>query len=168
MVTKAPPEVGTELGDGQIVAEVSGRPVFALQGDLPVFRTLTTGVIGDDVEQLEAALARLGFNPGPVDGTFDASTATAVSSFYTNAGYPTFGANQGSNGCAHLSSRGSYLGVALASGGRESCEGGVKAVKDLQEAQPWKTPWPAQRQTWNGRELARRVRQSRLRLRSPR
>ncbi len=89
VVTKAPPEVGTELGDGQIVAEVSGRPVFALQGDLPVFRTLTTGVIGDDVEQLEAALARLGFNPGPVDGTFDASTATAVSSFYTNAGYPT-------------------------------------------------------------------------------
>ena len=80
VVTKAPPEVGTQLKDGQLLLEVSGRPVFVLQGDLPVFRTLSRGVTGDDVAQLEAALARLGYSPGTVDSAKSAGEkpATAI------------------------------------------------------------------------------------------
>ena len=89
VVTKDPPEAGTQLNDGQVLTEVSGRPVFALQGDLPVFRTLARGIQGDDVRQLEAGLQRRGFDPGPVDGTFDAATERGVSAFYLDAGYTT-------------------------------------------------------------------------------
>ena len=55
-----------------MLIEVNGRPVLALQGDAPMYRTLRPGDTGDDVRQLELALARLGFDPGPVDGTYDA------------------------------------------------------------------------------------------------
>ncbi|HDH03587.1 MAG TPA: hypothetical protein ENH15_05020, partial [Actinobacteria bacterium] len=78
---------GTLIEDGQAVAEVGGRPVFVLQGELPAFRDLGPGQSGDDVEQLEEALARLGFDPGPVDGIYDAATAAAVTALYDENGY---------------------------------------------------------------------------------
>ncbi len=87
VVTKDPPAVGSQLTDGQLLVEVSGRPVFVLQGDLPVFRNLARGVKGDDVRQLEAGLQRLGVDPGPVDGTFDEATERGIAAFYLNAGY---------------------------------------------------------------------------------
>jgi hypothetical protein len=39
---------------------------------------------------LEAALQRLRFDPGPVDGVFDEQTAAAVAELYTSAGYVPF------------------------------------------------------------------------------
>ncbi|MFN8050918.1 MAG: peptidoglycan-binding domain-containing protein [Acidimicrobiales bacterium] len=89
VITKDPPEVGSVLADGQVLTEVNGRPVFVIQGDLPVFRSLSAGATGDDVTQLEAGLARLGVDPGPVDGTFDGSTQAAITAFYRRAGYST-------------------------------------------------------------------------------
>ena len=41
--------------------------------------------------QLERALARLGFAPGPVDGRYDAGTEAAVSNFYLRQGWAPFG-----------------------------------------------------------------------------
>lgn len=42
---------------------------------------LTSGSSGDDVRKLQEGLAKLGFDPGPVDGIFGAKTAAAVKAF---------------------------------------------------------------------------------------
>ncbi|NMA54889.1 MAG: LysM peptidoglycan-binding domain-containing protein [Firmicutes bacterium] len=44
-------------------------------------RTLAVGALGDDVAQLQATLARLGFDPGPIDGDFGYRTEQAVKQF---------------------------------------------------------------------------------------
>ena len=74
---------------------VSGRPVFILLGELPAYRDLVPGITGDDVLQLENGLARLGLDPGPVDGTYDERTSAAVAEWYTSAGWQPFGATAG-------------------------------------------------------------------------
>lgn len=61
-------ERGTRVASGEILAEVVGRPVLLLRGDRPMFRAITPGATGDDVRQLEEALASLGFDPGGRDG----------------------------------------------------------------------------------------------------
>ncbi len=83
---------GTQLNEGDIFLTASGRPLFILQGDIPIYRDFVPGIAGDDVLQLEAALQRLGYDPGTVDGRFDAQTSTAVSDWYTAAGFEPFGA----------------------------------------------------------------------------
>ena len=81
------PLPGRELREGDIVLTVSGRPVFLLEGLQPSFRDLGPGVGGEDVRQLEAALARLGFDAGPVDGVYDERTKGAVDAWYRAAGF---------------------------------------------------------------------------------
>jgi peptidoglycan hydrolase-like protein with peptidoglycan-binding domain len=89
LVTLAP-QKGTQLDEGKVALATGGRPVFVLAGTVPAFRDLTIGTSGDDVRQLEAALKRLGFDPGALDGLFDAATATAVGAWYTKAGWTPF------------------------------------------------------------------------------
>lgn len=80
-------EEDTELAEGDVAVEVVGRPVFLLQGDIPMYRDLRPGATGDDVLQLEEALARLGFFAGEPDGTWDQMTGAAVAAWYEQAGY---------------------------------------------------------------------------------
>ena len=70
---------------GEVLVELSGRPVFVLRGDLPVYRSLGLGATGPDVIQLNAALAELGFDTRGRE--FTPVTATAVSSLFCDAGY---------------------------------------------------------------------------------
>jgi hypothetical protein len=93
IVTLAPEE-GTDLTEGSLVIEVSGRPILILQGDLPMFRTIRPGDDGDDVLQLEEALARIGFDPGAVDGKYDGDTATGLDAWYRSLGYQPIGPNE--------------------------------------------------------------------------
>ena len=86
LVTRLP-RAGTKLAEGDVVLEVSGRPVFLLQGGAPSYRDLGPGIAGRDVHQLEAALERIGFHPGPVDGTFDTGTEDALAELYARAGF---------------------------------------------------------------------------------
>jgi hypothetical protein len=90
IVTRAPRRKA-ELGIGDVAMAVDGRPVFVLAGALPMSRDLHEGVDGPDVLQLERALARMGFSPGPVDGHYDTGTEAAVSSFYLRQGWAPFG-----------------------------------------------------------------------------
>ncbi|TWV56052.1 Tat pathway signal protein [Streptomyces misionensis] len=85
-VTRAP-VAGAEVTEGDVLMQVSGRPVLVLRGAVPMYRTLGPGTSGDDVRQLEQALARLGFDPGAVDGTYGQSDAAAVSRWYRSRGY---------------------------------------------------------------------------------
>jgi peptidoglycan hydrolase-like protein with peptidoglycan-binding domain len=86
-----PPQKGAELREGSVALTVSGRPVFVLQGDRPAYRDMGPGTSGDDVRQLEQALSRLGFNPGPIDGVFDSRTGLAVAAWYLKAGWAPMG-----------------------------------------------------------------------------
>lgn len=85
-IVTAVPEVGTELTDGSVALEVAGRAVILLTGDLPVYRDLRPGSSGDDVEQLELALNRLGLLSNP-DRTWGPETGAAIQALYANAGY---------------------------------------------------------------------------------
>ena len=89
-VTTTLPVRGDQLKEGDVLLTASGRPVFLLQGDIPAYRDLTAGLSGEDIHQLEAALKRLKFDPGPVDGVYDEQTSAAVADLYTSAGYSSF------------------------------------------------------------------------------
>ena len=67
IVSRAP-RADSRLRDGAVGLSVSGRPVFVLRGDTPMHRDLGPGDSGEDVRQLERALARLGHKPGAIDG----------------------------------------------------------------------------------------------------
>lgn len=86
LVTKAP-VAGTTLKSGDVLMEVSGRPVFVLPGPVPMYRTLGTAAKGDDVKQLQAALTALGLGYRLSSGVFDAVTGNAVKAWYGRAGY---------------------------------------------------------------------------------
>jgi peptidoglycan hydrolase-like protein with peptidoglycan-binding domain len=64
-------DIGASVGNGQGVLAVALGG-----GDLN----------GDDIEQLEAALAALGYDPGPTDGVYDAGTAAAVIAWQADVG----------------------------------------------------------------------------------
>lgn len=81
------PRRGARLAAGDVLATVSGRPVFLLAGRVPSFRDLGPGMTGPDVAQLERSLRRLGLAPGPVDGSFDAATGEAIAALYRRHGF---------------------------------------------------------------------------------
>jgi hypothetical protein len=91
LIVTAAPEVGSELVEGAAAIEVSGRPVFVLAGEIPVYRDLRPGAAGIDVLQLEEALARLGHFGAVPDETWDDETGAAVAAWYESAGYPANG-----------------------------------------------------------------------------
>ncbi|MCJ0868673.1 peptidoglycan-binding domain-containing protein [Streptomyces sp. AP-93] len=88
VVTKVAVRPGDPVRAGKVLLEVSGRPVFALPGALPVYRDLKPGATGDDVKQLQKALAGLGHGTGSDrSGIFGAGTKAALASFYKSIGY---------------------------------------------------------------------------------
>ena len=88
------PRRGNTVGEGDVVMSVSGRPVFVLGGAQASHRDLGPGAQGPDVEQLESALSRMGFNPGPIDGRYDGRTGAAVAAWYDDGGWEPFGATE--------------------------------------------------------------------------
>jgi len=90
-IVTTPPRRGSRLGEGSTAMSVSGRPVFVLRGGEASHRDLGPGDRGPDVRQLEAALTRMGFSPGNVDGLYDGQTAAAVASWYEKRGWSPFG-----------------------------------------------------------------------------
>jgi multidrug efflux pump subunit AcrA (membrane-fusion protein) len=89
IVTGAVPQVGTTVDAGSVLLEVAGRPVIALTGALPVYRTLRAGASGPDVVQLKEALGALGIDAGdPGAAAGGAVTARAVGALYDRVGYP--------------------------------------------------------------------------------
>jgi peptidoglycan hydrolase-like protein with peptidoglycan-binding domain len=59
--------------------EVDGEPVILLDGRIPAYRPMRTGMPdGDDVLQLEGNLVALGYSPGIVDDHYSTDTAAAV------------------------------------------------------------------------------------------
>lgn len=94
VITKIRVRPGDTVQPGQVLMEVSGRPVFVLEGNLPVYRDLSPGATGDDIAQLQKALKALGHSSAPdAGGTFGAGTKAALTSFYKAVGYGPVSAN---------------------------------------------------------------------------
>ncbi|MFI5759341.1 peptidoglycan-binding protein [Streptomyces sp. NPDC051563] len=94
VITKMRVRPGDTVQAGQVLMEVSGRPVFVLEGSLPVYRDLVPGATGDDIAQLQKALKALGRSSAPDPaGSFGAGTKAALTSFYTAMGYAPVSAN---------------------------------------------------------------------------
>jgi len=91
VITGVPPVRGDVVAEGDVFVEVTGRPVFVLAGELPMFRSLAPGSEGDDVLQFEQALARIGYDPGNIDGVFDEALEQTISAWYSDAGYSASG-----------------------------------------------------------------------------
>jgi len=87
VVTAIGVAVGDEVSEGTRVMEVSGRPVFVLQGDVPVYRSLKPGMTGADVVQLQSALTRLGCDTTGDTGVYSVATKACVATLYLDAGY---------------------------------------------------------------------------------
>jgi len=76
---------------GKPLFKIDERPVVALYGSLPLYRTLRDGTKGADVRQLERNLAELGYTGFTVDDTYTAATAAAVRSWQAGLGLPGTG-----------------------------------------------------------------------------
>jgi hypothetical protein len=101
VVTRTPIPVGHLVNAGDVLVEVTGRPVIALPGRLPAYRDLVVGDTGPDVVQLKQALLGLGYDPGEPDDAFTAQTAAAVAALYRQLGYaPPTAADLASTGDA--------------------------------------------------------------------
>ncbi len=87
VVTVMPLRVGTPLAEGNLAAEVGGRPVIALDGTIPAFRDLRLGDAGVDVDQLRASLARLHLIADGGAGPFDSAVVDGVNVLYGALGY---------------------------------------------------------------------------------
>lgn len=87
VVTSAPPAVGTGLTGGSMVAAVSGQPLFLLSGQIPLYRDITPGMTGADVEVLQAGLERAGYAIYDSPGTYGPSTQAAVAFLWETHGF---------------------------------------------------------------------------------
>lgn len=84
IVTRSPPAVGTSIVDGSLLAAVSGRPLFVLRGDLPLYRDIEPGMQGEDVAVLQAGLRLAGFRIRDREGDYGTSTQSAIGALWEN------------------------------------------------------------------------------------
>ncbi len=77
--------VGDRLRTGDVLVELDGRPVLAILGGGPAFRSLALGDHGSDVTQVQTALHRL-FGT-PITGFLDPTTVADIDRLYQAAGY---------------------------------------------------------------------------------
>jgi peptidoglycan hydrolase-like protein with peptidoglycan-binding domain len=81
------PSVGDVIRRGERLYALAGEPVLLLYGSVPAYRTLAEAISdGKDVEQVEANLAALGYEPGTVDEEFTSSTAAAIEAWQEDLG----------------------------------------------------------------------------------
>ncbi|WP_405786574.1 HlyD family secretion protein [Streptomyces sp. NBC_00029] len=122
VVTKVAVAAGDTVAAGRVLLEVSGRPVFALEGGLPVYRDLKPGAEGDDVAQLQHALGRTGHGTGSDRrGVFGAGTKAALTAFYASIGYDPLPAQADGGGAAVKAAE-------------ETVTGARRALEDAREA----------------------------------
>lgn len=72
------PKIGQVVRQGQVLYRVSGRPVVLLYGPVPVYRTLSYGMTGRDVTELNTALVKLGYGRMQTRHYFSLETAGAL------------------------------------------------------------------------------------------
>ena len=84
------PEAGQVIEQGHVIYRVDDEPVVLLYGSTPAYRTVSTGMTGADVTELNADLVALGYAtvaeiPDGAD-TFTSATATALKKLQATLG----------------------------------------------------------------------------------
>ncbi|MEO5533849.1 MAG: peptidoglycan-binding domain-containing protein [Pseudolysinimonas sp.] len=69
---------GSTIEVGAVVYTVDLNPAVAIEGAVPAFRDMATGMSGADVEQLQSFLIASGYLAGTADGHYGPVTASAV------------------------------------------------------------------------------------------
>ena len=85
---------GDVLAHGDTLLIVEGNPIVLFVTDIPFYRTLAVGSVGEDVQVLETSLVSFGFDAGGalvVDTTFDDATTEAVVAWQKEIGAPVDG-----------------------------------------------------------------------------
>jgi hypothetical protein len=84
------PEIGQVVKEGQVLYRVNGSPVILLYGATPAYRTLSEGVTGEDVTELNADLVSLGHakrsDLSPTPDSFSYWTKVGVESLQASLG----------------------------------------------------------------------------------
>lgn len=80
-----------EVDVGEAIYSVGSTSARAVEGQVPFWRGLGAGDRGEDVRQLQGALADLGYLSGEVDGVFGSGTTTALRAWQRAIGAPTTG-----------------------------------------------------------------------------
>ena len=116
------PAAGRQIERGHTLFEVDQRPVTLMYGAVPMYRTLSEGAEGPDVQQLERNLRALGYTGLTVDEEFSAATATAVRDWQADRGLPETGAVDPTQvlfaaGAVRIADRQLDLGAAVVPGG---------------------------------------------------
>ncbi|WP_307481197.1 peptidoglycan-binding domain-containing protein [Microbacterium trichothecenolyticum] len=78
---------GDRVRFGDLVAEVSGRPVFAIPPTVPLYRDLIVGAEGTDVRSLQQFLIDRDFYGVRVTGELDSGTIAALTRMYAAVEY---------------------------------------------------------------------------------
>jgi peptidoglycan hydrolase-like protein with peptidoglycan-binding domain len=87
IITSTPVAAGQVVRSGDVIAEIADRPVFILEGRIPLLRDLRPGDTGADVTRRRDALAGAGYESQDAPGVFGQSTTRAVETLYRDAGY---------------------------------------------------------------------------------
>ena len=85
VVTGQVKKPGDTVFDGVPVVEINDRPVLVLFGNIPMYRTITAGTKGGDVQRLQLALAKLGYNI-EADGVFGPRSQNALRKHFKSIG----------------------------------------------------------------------------------
>ena len=89
------PAAGQVVRRGQVLYQVNGDPVVLLYGSVPAYRSLSEGMTGADVRQLNANLVALGYATSseldPASDYFSAETAHALELYQDHLGIPETG-----------------------------------------------------------------------------
>jgi hypothetical protein len=89
------PAVGEVVRQGKVLYQVSGAPVVLLYGQVPAYRSLSEGMTGPDVTEVNADLVKLGYATraalGPRSGWdyFSSETAYALELLQSHLGVTT-------------------------------------------------------------------------------
>jgi Putative peptidoglycan binding domain len=92
------PAPGQVIRQGHVLYQVSGAPVVLLYGGTPAYRSLSLGMTGPDVRQLNTGLVRLGYTtvtalgPRPGWDYFSGETAYALGRLQSHLALPVTGA----------------------------------------------------------------------------
>ena len=116
--------VGSTVQRGKPLFKVDERPVVALYGSLPLYRTLRMGTTGADVQQLEENLAGLGYSGLAVDDTYTWATAKVVRTWQGDLGLPQSGTVEPGQvvftpGAVRIAEHTARVGDAIGGGSRE-------------------------------------------------
>jgi peptidoglycan hydrolase-like protein with peptidoglycan-binding domain len=93
-VLTALPSVGDVIKCGQVLYRVQGHPVALLCGSTPLYRSLSEGMKGWDVKELNRNLAELGYADGAgldPSGYFGSETRSALKDLKGDLGLPRTG-----------------------------------------------------------------------------